>query len=87
MKTYTKKQLSKLVVPGVWVELKWDDAPNSVELVVERPDWKQAGDVDITTFCPARGSVWSHPTHHQIVAVCTYLLSRRLSTRARSDRA
>jgi hypothetical protein len=44
-----KSALRKSIVPGTWILVRWDDAPDSVELVVERPMWGK-GDIDIPTM-------------------------------------
>jgi hypothetical protein len=67
--TFTKKQLRKLLVPGTWIETKWDDCPNAVELVIGKPDWCR-GSVGVPTFCLTRPNAdWIQPEHEQVVRI------------------
>jgi hypothetical protein len=69
---YTKKELKRLLRPGTWVQVRWDDAPDSVELVIAKPDWAgQTGDVDVDTISFGRDFLVkiNTPYHGQIVHV------------------
>jgi hypothetical protein len=60
-----KKELSKVVKVGAFISVKWNDQPEpSIEVVIEQPDWRQKGDVDITTF---DGKRINRAVHEQIL--------------------
>lgn len=73
--SYSKKELARKVKVGTWIGVYWEDAAPTVELVIEKPNWKEAGDVCIETFCPnAQRDLGSGVVHTQIVKVLGQLV-------------
>ena len=66
MARYTKKELCK-VKPGTWLTLSWNDAPNSVAMLLIRMDPEERGQVALKVFHPERGQFWI--THDQVFGV------------------
>ncbi len=70
---FTKAELKQYIVPGAWVQVRWDDTPDAiddtVELVIGAPDWSTGGLVDVVTYNPkVKGHVYGGwVTHDQIV--------------------
>lgn len=64
---FTKQQLRKLVKRGTWIQVHWDDQPDTVELVISTPHWGDPYETTIETFQPTEHSGWI--THPQVVAV------------------
>lgn len=55
---------------GIWLELKWNDSPNSVALLVEDVAANESlGDISLYVYDPYFGEVTSRPIHTQIVRV------------------
>lgn len=74
--TYTKKQLTRLVRAGTWIRVIWDDGPPTTELVIENPNWRDRGDVEIETFVPnEQRDPCAGVVHSQIVAVLGQLVA------------
>lgn len=63
----SKKELAK-VKPGTWLHIKWNDAPISVGLMIEKPDMKERGEVSVRCFFPEMRDV-RNIVHTQIVMV------------------
>ena len=68
-KPVPKSEVLKLQ-PGTWVELKWADAPNSVALLLEKPQ-RGRGDVSLTLFDPSSkyAPTGCRAVHAQVVRV------------------
>jgi hypothetical protein len=70
-KHLTKREVLKLKA-GTWIEVSWADSPNSVGLLLERPE-KEPGDVSLRVFWPDtesdayNSSVNSSAVHSQVV--------------------
>ena len=80
-KALTKKVQQRQVKRGVWVQVKWLDQPDTVELVLHTPDWRERGEVDVETFSMSDPNSWV--THNQIVAVLGKVQVPRLPTYCR----
>lgn len=73
-----QRPLTKAVVmaikPGTLIEVKWQDSPNTVGILLEKPE-RERGDVSLRVWYPddpVTGSlshVDSHAVHGQVVAV------------------
>lgn len=64
----TKAEIYKLT-PGTFLEVRWNDASNSVVLLLEKPE-RQRGDVSLKCLHQTTGLVDTHIVHGQVVAVC-----------------
>lgn len=68
--TLSKKELARKVTVGTWIGVYWEDAAPTVELVIEKPDWREPGDVCIETFVPhGQRDPGAGVVHSQIVKV------------------
>lgn len=66
-----KKEVAK-IKPGTWIEIKWNDAPNSVALLIGRDGLGVSGDMSLEcAHFDAKGkmSVHSRVVHSQVVRV------------------
>lgn len=61
-----KKDLSK-VKPGTWIEVWWNDNPNTTVLLLGKVDPKLKGDISLLCFDPDCDEVNRHITHTQVV--------------------
>ncbi len=62
----TKKVIAKIKAGDV-VEVKFNDSPNELGLVLAKPDAKSAGEVDINLFLLDRHHIYN-AVHTQVVA-------------------
>lgn len=55
--------------PGTWLQISWVDAPNSVGLLLAKPE-RERGDVSLRVFDPAgeRYETVLYIVHEQVVA-------------------
>lgn len=66
-KLKTKREILKRAKPSTWLEVWWDDIPNTLVLVVEKPEWRK-GDVDIKVYMPDQRCI-GHVVHSQVIRV------------------
>lgn len=65
------------LAPGMWVELAFDDAPNTLGLLVEVKERTYKGDLDLTVLLLQEDMTWglfTRAVHTQIVMVHSDIL-------------
>ena len=60
-----KAEVMKLQA-GTWVETKWDDEPNAVGLLLDKPD-RGSGDISLHIWWPDLNTDDYHAIHSQVV--------------------
>jgi len=67
----TKAELRK-VKPGSLLKVRWIDSPDTIAMLLDKPDWNQKGDIDLHCFQVSNKGVGytdHHIQHTQVVEV------------------
>lgn len=65
---FSKKIMAKKVKAGTWIEVRWDDVPPEMCLVIDKPDFRGKGDIDVRVYFPNQGTTGG-VTHGQIIGI------------------
>lgn len=67
------KKVVLTLKPGTWLELKWDDSPNTRGLLLgnltELSPKERKGDVSLLVYYPHSGDTNSNAVHTQVVGI------------------